>query len=136
MSEEGTKPSRDALAWVRVVGWQIVALVGVVLIGVGIFRMCGAWTRMTNANAAVAEDGGEIIRFIADCVPHESKPKLKKLINEALDFGAEMGLRELERERRYFDRRQGRDIGMERPRPGYYYDKKAERKPVAEKPAF
>ena len=114
MSEEGTKAASGALAWVRVVGWQLVAMVGVVLVGVGIFRMCGAWTRQTNASTQVAEDCGQISGFIADCVPVESKGKVKELINEAVNFGAEVGLEQIKQGRRYFERRknQGMDVGQ------------------------
>ena len=133
MSEPGPRRS-SAVEWVRVLGWQIIGLIGVVLLGLSVLMLSWACADEARAKAALAEDCGKITGFITDCLPEASKPKLKQLIEDAVELGADMGLRELERERGYMqDRSYGRRSfykDEKKAAPSYYGTKRAATKPA------
>ena len=68
--------------------------------GICLVLVASWYYQQATAQAQVAEDCGRFTSFVADCLPEASKPKIKELINGAVELGVDEGLREIDRERR------------------------------------
>lgn len=101
MEEVDSQRSGNAVNWVRVVGWQVVALVLALLIGISALWLSSAVAQETQARADIIEDAAKVTGFVSDCLPVESKHELRKLIQEATDMLIQEGRQELDRTENY-----------------------------------
>ena len=99
MSESSTRQGGGALRWVRVIGWQFVALVLVASLGKSVSRMSSAWATKTESTAKIIEDGAKFTGFVADCLPEDSKKEIKALLTDATNRAVREARRELDREK-------------------------------------
>ena len=72
---------------VRVLGWQFIGLILVLLVGFGLWQVNCSLAAEAKAEAQITEDIGVLTGFLADCIPTEKADEVNELVTDWVEFG-------------------------------------------------
>ena len=106
----------------KVIGWQVVAMTLVVMVGIAVLQVSSARAKQLRQEAEMTQDMAKLTRMVTDCLPTESAKDVKELLGDLVKMGVDAARHEIDRESRY--RRYRSEKPKAAPKKPYYYDKK------------